>query len=128
LVNAEIFPIISVLLPSFITNGEDHSYTSGTRAMESYKWLYNIDILWLYVLVLESIKIFNSDDVEELEMITELQYLERPLFARIYSSIRHHLRKTELSISKKTYCGFDTEFHKKDIGENILLSAQLAVA
>jgi len=116
------YPIISELLTSFITE-DGKEYVNGIESMESYKWIYNIVILNLYVYTLEILSRCIDNDNLENEMLDK----SRELYGRLDPSIRHHLQRRGISIKEMFYIGFDTEFSKKDEVTNNLVSAQLAI-
>lgn len=64
----------------------------------------------------------NSDDLLE-----DLKAVENDLFTMLDPSIRHHIQKRGIQLKENTYIGFDTEFVKKDLEHNELVSVQLAV-
>jgi hypothetical protein len=128
------YAILSELLPRFITSSKESEwieYVNGEKSMESYKWLYNILILTLYFLCISSLyKGIEGGDPELLadsDLLTDLKIQERVLFSRLDPSIRHHMRKTGISIVRNTYVGYDTEFNNLDLKSNSLVSAQLAI-
>ena len=43
------FPVVSKLLPCFIQNAETEEFINGAKSMESYKLIYNVVILTLYL-------------------------------------------------------------------------------
>ena len=58
------FPVVAEIIPYFILedmDGED-SYVKGVNSMESYKWLYNLIILNLYYLCVDSLSLFEVDE------------------------------------------------------------------
>jgi hypothetical protein len=123
------FPLVSEILPSLlIAGGDSMEYQNGSKSMESYKWIYNLIILSLYQLCLESL---HSTDLAtgHADLILDLRSLERDLYERLDPSIRHRIMKRGVSIKQNIYIGFDTEFTKsaKDVNRNTLVSAQLAV-
>jgi hypothetical protein len=87
--------------------------------MDSYKWLYNIIILTLYFLVLDTIQKLSGELSNDTASV--LNAMERILFSRIDNSIRFHIRKQGISIVNNIYSGFDTEFNTMDIGKNSLI-------
>ena len=116
-------PIISELLPYFIRGCEHDIFIDGDMSMESYKWLYNIIILSLYLLTLES-KIICTEESTQYK----LKILEGNLFSRLDSSIKHHLVKRGIGISNNCYISLDTEFKNESNIINKLVSTQLALA
>ena len=121
------FPIVSEILPALI-KGKGTQYLRGEKSMESYKWVYNIVILNLYLLCIETIS--KSDMIVELtdqNLIVDLKVKEGELYAMLDPSIRHHIQKRGISVKENTYIGFDTEFTNKDLDHNELVSVQLAV-
>lgn len=120
------FPIVADLLQPFLQGSESEvkPYITGNKTMETYKWIYNIIILILYLTCLESIGGTNSIESDEL---IELKCLEKDLYGRLDPSIRCYIQKKGINIKQNTYIGFDTEFTKKDLEFNTLVSAQLAV-
>jgi|ERR1700679_2223179 hypothetical protein len=96
--------------------------------MESYKWLYNILIFSLYYLCLSSLhNLTIEEENTKNDLVTDLRVRERVYFSRLDPSIRHHMRKSGISLVKNTYVGFDTEFNNHDIKTNSLVSTQLAI-
>jgi hypothetical protein len=65
----------------FIQNPDALVFINGEQSMESFKWLYNIVILTLYLLTIDSLQSINLDDAEEMEedIDTDLKLLERQL-------------------------------------------------
>ena len=127
------FPVLNKLLPCFIHPGlEEEEFISGRESMESYKWLYNIVLLNLYIFCLETQQnkeFVRLENVENVDKFTDLKSLGRELFGRLDPSIRHHLQKRGVSLKENIYIGFDTEFNKSEVeNENVLISAQLAVS
>lgn len=123
------FPIISELIQPFIqgeTESEINDFVCGDKSMETCKWLYNIIILTLYLVCLKSLK-STEYTLENEDIVLDLKTKERELYKRLDPSIRHYIQKKGISIKQNTYIGFDTEFCKKDLEHNTLVSAQLAV-
>lgn len=123
------FPVIAELLQPFlqpVSESEILSYVCGEKSMETYKWIYNLLILMLYLICLETL---NSTDLtlEASDKIDDLRQKEDGLYTRLDPSIRQYIQKRGLSIKQNTYIGFDTEFKVESLDFNRLLSAQLAV-
>ena len=118
------FPIVAEILPCFL-QGVESKYLNGEKSMESYKWVYNIVILNLYLLCLETIS--GLDLNPESEELVDIKNIAEELLSKLDPSIRHHIKKRGISIRENTYIGFDTEFTKKDLLQNKLVSAQLTV-
>jgi len=87
--------------------------------------MYNITILSLYYLCIST---FHNVVEVESDVLTNLNVLERNLWGRIDASIRHHIRKPGISITKNIYLGFDTEFNRVESGKNKLISSQITVS
>jgi hypothetical protein len=118
------FPVVSEMLQCFLEKVDDESCVKGVESMETYKWLYNVLILNLYVLVVESLQsCYIDEDVEG-----GLKSCERDLFERLDPSIRLYLVKRGISIKENVYVGFDTEFTKIGLCTNRIVSSQLAVS
>ena len=132
--NLAQLPLIKDLLPAFIINYQEESieYINGEKSMESYKWMYAIIILTLYYLCLSSIeqieKVETEDVDVDVDVLTALKITEGNLWGRLDSSIKHHIRKPGVSLSKNIYVGFDTEFNNISSGKNKLVSSQIAVS
>jgi hypothetical protein len=121
------FPVISELLPCFWE--KDESYVNGVESMESYKWLYNVVILNLYTLIIETSQSpCIDDDDDDDDVVAELKNCESDLFDRLDPSIRLYLVKRGVSIKENVYVGFDTEYTKFDYVTNRIVSSQLAVS
>jgi hypothetical protein len=118
------FPVISVLLPSFILGGKE--YVQGGKSTESYKWIYNLLILSLSLVCVDTMQrtVITPSNADKVRI---LKTTEQELYGRLDPSIRHYLQKRGISIHQNTYVGFDTEFMLKGSGLNSLISAQLAV-
>jgi hypothetical protein len=88
-------------------------------------------VLNLYLLCLNTISgIAKGPEVlgiENADLVSEIKHVEGELLSMLDPSIRHHIQKRGISIKENTYIGFDTEFTKKDLEHNTLVSAQLAV-
>jgi hypothetical protein len=96
--------------------------------METFKWLFNLIILNLYLLCLYSIQTIGENiSPEEIDLLYDLKLQEKLLLSKIDPSIRHHLRKVGISITQNSYSGFDTEFKNSSLTKNTLVSAQLAI-
>jgi hypothetical protein len=55
------FPIFAELMPAFIVDSsESGEYLRGSQSMESYKWLYNLLYLTLYLFLLDSLEKSND--------------------------------------------------------------------
>jgi hypothetical protein len=67
----------------------------------------------------------NSDN--SYDLLEDLKAVENDLFTMLDPSIRHHIQKRGIQLKENTYIGFDTEFVKKDLEHNELVSVQLAV-
>jgi hypothetical protein len=95
--------------------------------MESYKWLYNLIIWFLYVICVETLHNFKA---ESLDSVVDWSWRikERELLNRLDPSIKHHLRKAGISMIQNVYSGFDTEFKIEEICLNTLISTQLAIS
>lgn len=118
------FPVISEMLTCFLLDSTDLEFVCG-KSMESYKWLYNLILLNLYIISIETIKTnMNTRKVDEL---TDLKVKERELYSLLDPSIRHLIQQRGISIRQNTYIGFDTEFSLKSKDHNTLVSSQLAV-
>lgn len=123
------FPIFAELLPSFLLDSSEsvvREYQCGGQSMESYKWLYNILCLTLYLFCLETLAL-KEIEAETFNLVTNLRELEGELYGRLDPSIRKQIQKRGISIKENTYVGFDTEFTKKSSEMNELVSSQLAV-
>ena len=122
------FPIISDLLQPFLLSvkeNEVEEYVCGDKSMETYKWLYNLIILILYQICIETLSSIDLS-VANTEKIEELKLTENEMYSRLDPSIRQYLQKRGISIKQNTYIGFDTEFQiAGDL--NRLISSQLAV-
>jgi len=118
------FPIVAEILPCLL-QGVESKFLNGEKSRESYKWVYNIVILNLYLLCLETIS--GLDLNSETEELVDIQNVAEELLSKLDPSIRHHLKKRGISIRENIYIGFDTEFTKKDLLQNKLVSAQLTV-
>lgn len=127
-VNLRNFPIISELIQPFLLSVDENEveeYICGDKSMETYKWLYNLLILNLYKICLETLS-STELSINNAEKIEELKLKENELYCRLDPSIRQYLQKRGISIKQNTYIGFDTEF--KIAGDlNHLISSQLAV-
>lgn len=115
------YPIISDILPCFTS---EEKYISGAKSQESYKWLYNLIHLNLYMSCVEKLQ---TSDLIECNTLQDLKVLEKELFGRLDSSIRYYLQKRGVSIQNAVYTGFDTEYTQIAEKENRLVSSQLAV-
>lgn len=126
--NLSCFPLLSELLPSFLLECSDskEEYINGSKSMESYKWLYNILLIIMYLFCLESLHCTDIS-VENLDLIADLERLEKEIYGRLDPSVRQHIQKKGLSIKQNTYIGFDSEFTNKTMETNSLVSIQLAV-
>lgn len=124
-VDLTTFPIVGELLQPFLRGSEVEvkQYVSGSKSMETYKWLYNLIILILYLTCLESLACVDTISDE----IIKLKCLEKDLYGSLDPSIRCYIQKKGINIKQNTYIGFDTEFTKKDLVINTLVSSQLAV-
>lgn len=127
------FPVVSELLPSFVHDSpecEKIAYLNGPRSMDCYKWLYNLIILNLYYLCCSSIEnaCLNLELEDEEDLVLDLKMLERVLFSKLDASIRHHMRKRGISLTKTTYIGFDTEFINLNLNQNSLISSQIVTS
>jgi len=56
--------------------------------MVSYKWLYNLIILFLYVICVETLHSFKD---ESLDYVEDWRIKERELLHRLDPPIKHHL-------------------------------------
>lgn len=116
------YPIVSDLLPSFLSvAGEE--YVSGGKSMDSYKWIFNLN---LYCLCIETLNSQGTTEQQE-GSVEDLKAKELELYSLLDLSIRYHLQKRGISVKENIYVGFDTEFSNKDLVSNKLISAQLAV-
>jgi hypothetical protein len=97
----------------------------GDYSKETYKLLYNILILNLYYLTILALDNLNFAEIEE-DTVTNMRVKEKELYAKLDSSVRHHLRKQGLSVIKITYMGCYT-FNPKDIGGITRLASSLGV-
>lgn len=118
------YPVISSILPSFTT---EECYVNGEDSMESYKWVYNILILNLYVFCVEMVIRYEKLNACE-EELEDLKYWVGDLYSRLDPSIRVYLVKKGVSVTESVYVGFDTEFTQSGLVENRMVSAQLAVS
>ena len=129
------FPIVSELLQPFLLSVnpiEVKEYINGNKSMESYKWIYNLIVVSLYIVCLESLQSNLANTLDSEDVIVDLRVKEQELYSRLDPSIRQHIQKRGLSIKQNTYVGFDTEFKfqsgsKSGEGFNTLVSSQLAV-
>lgn len=122
-----LFPVFSEILPSFLIGDIENTteFINGEKSMDSYKWLYNVIIVNLYLLCLEEL---NKDLTnEKIDVLSDLKVKESELYLMLDPSIRHHIQKRGISVKENIYIGFDTEFIKKDLELNELISTQLAV-
>ena len=143
-VDLRTFPVISDFLPFFfqselsnLTPGsEEEEFLNGGQSMESYKWIYNLIILNLYLILIRilqeaycELKVLSSEgDVKAFnDFILDLKEIVKDFWFRLDPSIRFHLRKPGLGIVQNTYVGFDTEFSNEEIALNSLISTQLAI-
>ena len=117
------FPVLGEILPSFCAMEE--SCVNGEFTMECYKWLYNLVLLNLYVLLVEILQRSTSVTDEEIEH--KIKAFEIDLLTRLDPSIRFGLRKCGVSIKENVEIGFDTEFRKVGEVSNEIVSSQIAV-
>lgn len=118
------------MLPSLLSVAgvEALEFICGDNSKEIYKWMYNILILKLYYLTILALDNLNCAEIEE-DTVTNMRVKEKELYAKLDSSVRHHLRKQGLSVIKITNMGCYTEFNPKDIGGiTRLASSKLAEA
>gem|GEM_PF-1417762 len=121
------YPIISEFLSFFIADeSKAEEFIRGNKAMESYKWIYNIIVLNLYLLTIETLHKLDPLAIET-ELVTDFKTKSLELYGKLDPSIRRHLQKRGISIIQNIYTGFDTEFQTTELGVNKLLSVQLAV-
>jgi hypothetical protein len=59
--------------------------------------------------------------------VSLIKFYEKDLYERLDPSIRCYILKKGINIKQNTYIGFDTEFTKKSLVLNTLVSSQLAV-
>lgn len=122
------FPIVSEIIHSFILNPANNEYLTGEKTMESYKWIYNIVLLNLYLLTLEVIHAYDTSDTTNIEdLVLDLKSKSVELYGKLDPSIRHHIQKRGIGVKQNTYIGFDTEFTSKDLDRNNLVSGQIAI-
>lgn len=69
----------------------------------------------------------SSLRLEDVELVTDLNYLSNEIYSKLDPSLRKELLKRGISVIQNSNVGFDSEF--KNIGEkeNKLISVQLAV-
>ena len=124
------FPIVSEILPLFILPSDEASiseYVCGDKSMESYKWIYNLILLTLYLRCIETLHTVDPLELTVKEIVTDLKSKELEIYSRLDNSIRSYIQKRGITIKQNTYIGFDTEFTSKDIETNTLVSSQIAV-
>lgn len=112
-----------------------------------FKWVYNMFILSLYVLLGKSVIIadkllkdvlsiqtkrdLTSDEISLLKGLEEELSLQNALLKELYnrldSSLRYSLKRKGMSFIENRYTGFDTEYVNKEISVNKLVSVQLSV-
>jgi len=85
-------------------------------------------VLSLYCLCVETIEEPGLNSDLDLDIVTDLKVLSKCLFARLDPSIKYHVKRPGIGVVQNTYTGFDTEFNNMDVGENKLVSIQLAVS
>lgn len=98
---------------------------SGVDSMESYKWLYNLIILNLYLFCVVSTQ---RPELILDEVLMDFKTKERELFERLDPSIRWYIVKRGVTIKDNVNIGFDTEFTKIGEGMNRIVSSQLAIS
>jgi len=65
---------------------------------------------------------------EKNDVVLDLKAKKSDLYNLLDPSIRLHIQKRGISVKENVYIGFDTEFTKKDLKNNDLISSQLAVS
>jgi len=123
------FPLFSELLPAFLLDSSESAvleYQRGSQSMESYKWLYNLLFLSLYLFCIETLALKELVTESE-DLVHDIRELEGEIYGRLDPSIRAKIQKKGISIKENTYVGFDTEFTKQSSETNTLVSSQLAV-
>jgi hypothetical protein len=98
---------------------------SGVDSMESYKWLYNLIILNLYLFCVVSLQ--RPELIEE-DVLIDFKTREKELFERLDPSIRWYLVKRGVTIKESVNVGFDTEFTRSGVEMNRIVSSQLAIS
>lgn len=100
--------------------------------IEIYKWLFNLILINLYLLLLKNplekgLSLGLEEESNANDFAADYQTLIKDIYTKIDPSIRVNLRKSGLNVIQNIYTGFDTEYYYKNGLENELLSAQLAV-
>jgi len=121
------FKIVSELLqPFLLTQTDAKEYICGGGSMETYNWIYNLLLITLYLVCIETLhstEVYTANAYVLLELLVK----EEELYIRLYPTIRQYIQKKGIRIIKFTYIGSDIESTKQDTEHNRLISAQLAV-
>ena len=91
------------------------------NSMETYKWLYTLLMLILNQFCLEATASANFEK-NSINVKSELKMQERDFYSRLDPFIRQKIHKRGLNKKENTYVWFDTEFAKKYIEQNTLVS------
>ena len=114
------YPVIKELAEAFTT---DSKFLMGKDFFETYKWVYNIIILNLYYMSVDTEESLKDDS----DLSFNFRSLRKRLHAQLDPAIRKKLLKRGVTVSENIYTGFDTEYKNIDVKYNKLLSVQLAV-
>lgn len=116
-------PVISKFL-SVVT--DDEFYIDGEKSVESYKWIFNIVILNLYLATLSLKSFVIAEEGKESDLFADLRVLCFHLHDLLEPSIRQSLTKRGISIIQNIICALDTEYQNVSETTNELLSIQFA--
>ena len=127
------YPLIKEVLPAFINmgkaDGEAFEFIKGNKVMLTYKWIYNLVLLNLYMVCWKTLHTLEPklEEVGEVDSILDFIATERALHKRLDPAIKQLLLKRGITLIQNIYTGFDTEYKSTEIGVNQLLSCQMAI-
>jgi len=127
--NVYNYPIIGDYLNRLV-KADNWSGLSAYQRSNLYRWIIKIIMLELYTVcnkVLATLKDveFNREFVSYLNAY--FSSFRAWAHSRLDNSIKQHLIRGKIGISKEVYTGFDTEYVPIDFGKNELVSAQLSI-
>lgn len=116
-------PVINKFLSMFT---DSPIYIENDKSTESYKWIFNIIILNLYLAIITLKTYVLESEGKTSDFYADLKVLGNHLHDLLEPSIRLKLSKNGISVVQHIIGALDTEYQNVSETENELLSIQMA--
>lgn len=116
-------PVVNKFISLFT---DEPSYINGEDTMETYKWIFNIIILHLYMANSIIRNVIKETEGPSSDLYADLTVLGNDLHDLLEPSIRQSLARRGMSVRQQIIGALDTEYQNVSETMNELLSIQFA--